>query len=167
LTRESIETHLKNYREHYARCEFLKRDIPRLEKIVQDLKNNIVENEVHITQVITDMPRGSTTSDPTAILGMKLANGYQPADVEEIELEIEQKKAELKHKDISVWSVETGLKSLTPKERFLIVHKYIQEDFWRNIVEGFNKEFGEAYNNKDTLKRMIDKGLDTMARVLS
>lgn len=167
MTKEAVEKHLKEYRVNSARCDFLRQDIPRLEKLVQELRDDIVDNEVHITQVITDMPRGGTTSDPTGKLGMKLANGYEPRYIEEIETEIKQKQLELKYKDVSVWSVETGLKSLTPKERFLIEHKYIQEDFWRNIVEGFNKEFGEGYNNKDTLKKMIDKGLDTMAKVLA
>lgn len=158
---------LAKYREYSARCSYLQMEIPRLEALVQQLRNDIVDNEVHITQVISDMPRGSSTSDPTGKLAAKLANGYEPGYIEEIEEEIRQKKAELKHKDVVVWSVETALKSLTPKERFLVEHKYIQEDFWRNIVDGFNSSFNEGYNNKDTLKRMLDRGLETMERVLA
>lgn len=167
MTKDAVEKHLKEYREYSARCEYLRQEIPRLEKVVQELRDDIVDNEVHITQVITDTPRGNTTSDPTGKLGAKLAQGYNPHYIQEIEEEIKQKQLELKYKDVSVWSVETGMKALTPKEQFLIERKYIQEDFWRNIVEGFNATFNEGYNNKDTLKKMIDKGLEKMARVLA
>ena len=167
MTRENVEKYLKEYRENSARCQYLTREIERLQKTVLELRAAIVSDQINITQVITDMPRGSGTSDPTGKLGAKLADGFEPAYIEEIEEEIRLKQLELKYKDVIVWSVETALKSLTPKERWLIDHKYIQEDFWRNIVEGFNDEFKEGYNNKDTLKKMIDKGLDTMARVLA
>lgn len=167
MNRERVMECLANYREYSARCEYLRNEIPRLEDLVQELRNDIIDNEVHITQVISDMPRGTSTSDPTGKLAAKLAQGYEPGYIEEIEEEIRQKKAELKHKDVLVWSVETAFKSLTPKERFLVEHKYIQEDFWRNIVEGFNESFNEGYNNKDTLKRILDKGIETIERVLA
>lgn len=167
MNHASVMECLANYREYSARCDYLHKEIPRLEALVQQLRNDIVDNEVHITQVISDMPRGSSTSDPTGKLGTKLAIGYEPGYIEEIEEEIRQKKAELKVKDITVWCVETGLKSLTPKERYLVERKYIYEDFWRNIVEGFNNSFNEGYNNKDTLKRILDKGIETMGRVLA
>ena len=167
MTRENVEKYLKEYRENSARCQYLTREIERLQKTVLELRAAIVSDQINITQVISDMTRVSGTSDPTGILGSKLADGFEPAYIEEIEEEIRLKQLELKYKDVIVWSVETALKSLTPKERWLIDHKYIQEDFWRNIVEGFNDEFKEGYNNKDTLKKMIDKGLDTMARVLA
>ena len=167
MTKESVIQYLGQYLECSARCEYLEREIPRLENIINSLKNDIIENEVHITQIISDMPRGSTTSDPTAILAMKIANGYEPGDIQEIEAEISQKKTERRYKELIVWTINTGLDALTPKERFLVEHKYIQEDFWRNIVEEFNQQFGEAYNNKDTLKRLLNKGLETMIRVLT
>lgn len=167
MNHASVMECLANYREYSARCDYLRREIPRLETLVQQLRNDVVDNEVHITQVISDMPRGSSTSDPTGKLGTKLAIGYEPKYIAEIEEEIKEKKSELKFKDITVWSVEAGLKSLTPKERYLVERKYIYEDFWRNIVEGFNNTFSEGYNNKDTLKRILDKGLETMERVLA
>lgn len=167
MNHTSVMECLANYREYSARCDYLRKEIPRLETLVQQLRNDIVDNEVHITQVISDMPRGSSTSDPTGKLGTKLAIGYEPGYIEEIEEEIRQKKAELKYKDITVWSVEAGLRSLTPKERYLIERKHIHEDFWRNILEGFNESFNEAYVSKEPLKKIIDKGLETMERVLA
>lgn len=165
--RDQVMQRLVNLREDRARCEYLRMEIPRLQRTIDSLREEIVDNEVHITQTLSDMPHGSGTSDPTGRLGLKLAGGYEPAYIREIELEIAQKRAELEHKEVCVWCIETGLKCLTDKERFLVEHKYVRGDFWRNIIEDFNNSFGEVYVSKEPLKRTIERALETIERVLN
>ena len=157
---------LISYRVDSARCEYLRKDIPRLQGLLQSLRDNIVDDEVHITQSLSGMPFGGAISDPTGKLGARLADGYEPIELSEIELEIGTKIEELRHKEVCVWCIETGLSSLTPKERYLVECKYIQNDFWRNIIENFNSKFGEVYVSKEPLKRMIERALETMCAVL-
>lgn len=149
---------LGNYREYAARVAFLEKEIPQLEKLVAELKHSIVDDEVNITQVISDMPHGSGISDPTGRLGAMIAEGFTPQRIVEIEQEISRKKSELDFKQPTVVFVDAWLMGLNARERFLIQRKVIDNDMWRNIIYDFSTTYGEHYS-KEGLKRILDNGL--------
>ena len=75
MQKESVDAMLSNYREHLARCEYLECEIPELERLAASMRETMVEDTVSCTQVISDMPRGMSISDPTGRLAMMFASG--------------------------------------------------------------------------------------------
>lgn len=146
------------YRENLARKQHLECIIPELEKELVRMNREIVDDEVHITQVFSDMPRGGNTSDPTAKVAMLLASGYKPERFSDMENEIAERKAELESKRITVILVQAWLEGLNPREKFVIIRKMIDGALWRNVQTDFQIEFGEYYS-KDGLKRVTKRAL--------
>jgi len=158
MNAEKVDEFLLNYREYAARCDFLEKEIKELERLAAEMRSTFIEDNVSITQVLSDMPRGSNISDPTGRLAMMAVSGYTPDYIREIENEITQKKSEYRFKLPVVVFVESWLNVLTPRERFVIEKKTIAGMFWRDIVVAFKKEFGEEYS-RHGLKNIRDNAI--------
>jgi len=164
LTREQVDLMLSSYREKAARCEHLEKEIPELENMLKDCMTSIIDDEVKTTSVLSDMPKGSITSDPTGRLGMLLAEGYKPERVRELELEIYQKKIELQSISPCVIFVDAWLSGLNPRERFLIERKVIDSSYWRNVIDDYTEKFGETYS-KQGLRNVLMAALEKIYRI--
>ena len=163
MTEKRIFEMLANYREHAARVAFLEKEIPELEKLINDCKSSIVSDEVNITQVISDMPRGGMTSDPTGRLGAMLAEGFVPQRIREIEAELAEKKNEFSQKRITVVFVEAWLSGLSRRERFLVTAKDIDGETWTEIVDDYEREFEPKCEK--TLRRKYDTAIDKIKQI--
>jgi hypothetical protein len=164
MQRDRIVEMLNNYREHAARCEYLEAQIPELERLAKNLRAHIVDDEISITQVISDMPRGTAISDPTGRLGMLLASGYIPDDIKKLEQEIQEKKDELKHKSITVVFVNAWLKGLTDRERFIVQKKAIDGAYWSELIYACENEYGIHYS-KAGLRKMYAAAIDKICEL--
>ena len=157
---------LSNYREHLARCEYLECELPELERLARSMRETMVEDTVSVTQVLSDMPRGSSISDPTGRLAMKFASGGVTEHVRQIEAEIVEKGRELSTKRVTVVFVGAWLKALNEKERFVVEKQVIDKLFWRDVVRMYDRAFGEAYS-KHGLKAIRDAALQKIYRIAS
>ena len=166
MQKESVDAMLSNYREHRARCEYLECEIPELERLAASMRETMVEDTVSCTQVISDMPRGTSISDPTGRLAMMFASGGVTEHVRQIEEEITEKKRELAQKRVTVIFVGAWLKALNEKERFVVEKQVIDKLFWRDVVRMYDRAFGEAYS-KHGLKAIRDAALQKIYRIAS
>ena len=164
MQKESVDAMLSNYREHLARCEYLECEIPVLERLAEGMRKTMIEDAVSCTQVISDMPRGTSISDPTGRLAMIFASGGVTDHVRQIEKEIAEKRRELMHKRVTVIFVGAWLKALNEKERFVIEKQVIDKFFWRDVVRMYDRTFGEAYS-KNGLKSIRDNALQRIYRI--
>lgn len=164
MQKDSVDAMLSNYREHLARCEYLECEIPELERLAACMRETMVEDTVSCTQAISDMPRGTTISDPTGRLALMFASGGVTEHVRQIEKEIADKKAELAQKRVTVIFVGAWLKALNEKERFVVEKQVIDKLFWRDVVRSYDRVFGEAYS-KHGLKSIRDNALQKIYRI--
>lgn len=164
MLRESIDEMLACFREHSARCEYLKREIPRLEHTAHIMRKNMVEDSISVTAVLSDIPHGSGVSDPVGRLAEKLADGYVTDHVRQIEEEIAKKRAELQHKSITVEFVPIWLEALNSKERFIVEKQVLDKLFWREVAREYEQQFGEMYS-KHGLKAIRDAALAKIYRI--
>lgn len=161
---EKVDEFLANYREYSARCGFLEHELRELRRLADELKKTALTDAISITQVLSDMPHGSGISDPIGRLVEKFADGYMPDYIVELELEITNKENEYKRKIPVVVFVESWLRVLTKRERFVIENKTIGGMFWRELVMEFKKEFGEEYSRQG-LKKIRDNAIEKIHRI--
>lgn len=166
MQKEAVKQMLQSYREDKARCQYLENEIPQLEHMADVLKTEMVDDAVSITQVISDMPRGTSISDPTGRLGALFAAGYTPDHIKQVEQQIRVKRRELKSKLITVTFVDSALTGLTDRERFVVRSKYIDGMFWREIGEAFEQRFSLPYG-RTSLKRISEEALTKICRIMS
>lgn len=164
MTIEKVDEFLKNYREYSARCDFLENEIAELERIAQELRRTFIEDNISVSQVMNGMPHGTGISDPTGRLALLSASGYLPDYIKEIDDEVEKKKSELRYKTPTVIFVESWLKVLTPRERFVVENKTLNGMFWRELVIAFKNEFGEEYS-KNGLKNIRDSAIQKIYNI--
>ena len=165
MQREAVKQMLQSYREDKARCQYLENEIPQLEKMADALRSEMIDDAVSITQVISDMPRGTSVSDPTGKLGALFAAGYTPEHIRQVEMQIRAKKRELANKLITVTLVDSAMGGLTDRERFIIQGKFIDGMFWRELIEAYKGTFAMLYS-KTALRKISDAAIDKMSRIM-
>ena len=99
------------------------------------------------------MPHGTSVGNPVEELAVKLASGWLPPEVREMQSELEQEKAEHGRLSGRVRYVETWLSALTEREGWVVVHQYSGGETWHNVMADYQRQYGE-YISKDTLKRL-------------
>lgn len=77
MTPTGVDQMMSNYLVYKARCAHLKTLIESTELIVAKLHEDQVEDSIRLNALINGMPHAQKgTSDPTGILGSKVASGY-------------------------------------------------------------------------------------------
>lgn len=164
MLQNKVDEMLQSYRECAARCAHLEREIPELKRLVDELKTEIVDDEVKTTSVLSDMPKGNATSDPTGKLGMKLATGFMPTRITEIEAEIAEKEAELQSILPTKIFVEAWLSGLNDRERFVVERKQLDGCYWRILIDEFHAKFRELYS-KRALQYIYEVAMEKIYRI--
>lgn len=158
---EKVDEMLDNYCKYAARVAYLTEAIREAERLCESLRKTVVEDTVSITQVISDMPHGTALSDPTGRIGMMLAEGYVPEHIRQVEEDLSEMRLEVQSKQIVLTFVDAWLVCLSPRERFVIEKHKLCKEFWRDVAEGFAKEFGDQYSTQG-LKRIQKRALKKM-----
>lgn len=161
---EQVDAMLKSYRACAARCAYIDAIIPVKHQQIERLRENIIADSVHITQTITDMPRGGGISDPTATLAVKVAGGYETPELLAARNEVKVLEAERAEKSLTVVLVPAWLEALNDRQRFVVRRHVIDGAYWRDVLKDFQGEFGEAYSLQG-LKRIQAKALEKIYEV--
>ena len=165
MQKEAVKQMLQSYREDKARCQYLENEIPQLEHMADVLRTEMIDDAVSITQVISDMPRGTSVSDPTGRLGALFASGYTPDYIRQVEAQIRTKRRELSNKLITVTLVDSAMAGLSDREHFVVEHKFIEGMFWRELIEAYRNRFDMLYS-KTALRNLSEAALDKMCRIM-
>ena len=164
MTPELVDKHLENYQEYSARCTFLMEEIRELKELGKKLESTAISDAVHITSVMTGMPHGTEITDPTGRIAIQFADGYKPEYIAQIEKEIKILESEYKMKNSTVVFVDAWLKALTKRERYIIENKVIGGMVWRDLIAGYNAEFGVMYS-KSGMKNLKDAAMEKIYKV--
>lgn len=147
MTPTGVDQMMSNYLVYKARCAHLETLIESTELIVAKLHEDQVEDSIRLNALINGMPHAQKgTSDPTGILGSKVASGYKNDHIRQAEHDLAEYKREHEYKMITVNFVEAWLQALTIKEHFVIEKKTLGKASWNQLVFLFQKELGEKYS---------------------
>ena len=161
---EIINEALSLYLERVARCEFLESEIKMLREILEKEESEMVDDEVSLSQELTGMPHGTSIGDPTGRLGLKLACGFESWSVKQIKEEITKLMEEYNTTKYWISFVVAWLKCLTDKERMLIELKYIQKLSWDEIINKYQREYGQRYG-KSGMKILVQKSIEKIYKI--
>ena len=156
---EQINEALSSYLERVARCEYLENEIKLLHEILEHEEKIMVNDSVSLSQELTGMPHGTSISDPTGKLGLKLACGFESWSVKQIKEEIKKLTDEYNNQKYWVAFVVAWLKCLTEKEKMLIELKYIQKLSWDEIISRYQRAYGQKYG-KSGIKVLVQKSIE-------
>lgn len=123
-------------------------------------------NAVLGAQPMSGMPRGGKLSDPTARIGIAVADGCMTDDMKILQKEIEDLEYELRKRKIVVHFVAAWLDGLNEKERWIIEKQVIDGSYWREVIFSYKAKFGDEYS-KDGLKRIKKNALNKIYRIAS
>ena len=161
-TKQAVDEAVKSYAQDKARTAHLAVEIAELERRISTAVRNLAGDEAGPkAQKISDMPHGTSVGNPTAQLAEKLASGWLPPEVKEMQGELAKVKVEHQKTSVKVKYVEAWMAGLSERESWIVKHKYIQNEFWREVLEGYEREFG-GYVTKDTLKWLRGKAFKSM-----
>ena len=153
-TKAKVDDALKNYIADKARAAHLALEIAEVERRIKTAISSLAGDEAGPrAQVISDMPHGTKVGNPTEELALKLASGWLPPEIKEMQKELESMTAEYGKITGRVQFVDSWLSALTEREGWIILHQYAQAETWHNVMADYQKIWGD-YISKETLKRM-------------
>ena len=161
---EEVKRYIDEYRENAARCAYLEREIKDLEILLERMKNNQIADSISITQKWSAAPHGSGVGDPTGQVALRHADGFTPDYIIDLENEIAQKREEYRLKSSGVIYVDSWLKCLSERERYVIESQCIRGAFWRDIVTGFKEKFGDIYSPQG-LKKIRTRAMNKIYKI--
>lgn len=162
MTRDNVNELLANHRTNTGRCLYLEAEIDRLRGEINRAKANLAMDVATAHNYeLSDMPRGSAVGQPTERLGLRLASGWTPDYISDMERELAGLEREHRERATRRTFVEAWLNGLAERERWLIEQQVIDGVYWRDVLIRYRRKFG-ADCSLDTLKRVKAKALDTI-----
>lgn len=160
MTNKRVMEMLKAYRFEVGRCGHLQAEIAELQRQYSRLEHDLTDAMVSPgAQQISDMPRGTTVSNPTERYAMRLVEGLNDEDLKALNLKIAALEAEYNQRNLTVMYVESWLNGLAERERWVVEAQVIDGVFWKDVCSRYRQRFEEDCS-KDTLKRYRDRALE-------
>ncbi len=157
---EKVREMLRDYRGYLGRCKHLEKVISTLEHDIASAERNLISDSVSIGgQNMDGMPHGTSISNPTEQVAVRIASGYKPDYLVKMETELKEVKDEYNEKVVTVIFVDAWLKCLPERERWVIENQVIDSVSWRELVCQYPIKFGET-RTKRGLQLMRDKAME-------
>lgn len=153
LTREEINDMLTQYNSNLARSMYLEAELVKLRRILAIAENEAMSTEAVCVQQYTGMPHGSGVSDPTAQIGGKYADGYQPDYITELQADVRSMEDEHARKSYAVRCVQSWLLALGPLERYIVEHQMIGGEPWEMVAAGYEKSYSVSASRSSLRRR--------------
>ena len=164
MTRDQVVEILLQYRANTAKVDYHSAQLAELNRELRIAKAEMILDCQSITAQISDMPRGTDTTDQTGRLATKFADGFETERVKQIKKEIEVIKSSLDHYQTLVMYVDAWMKCLTDRQRYVLTEKTIKGSFIRDVISGMEKLYGETYS-KNGIKRIEATAIDNICAI--
>lgn len=146
MRQEEVDAKLKSYRVCVARLAHIDAEIRVKNRQIERLQENAVDDMVHTTATLSDMPRGSRINNPTAAVALKVASGYESDEIKALRLEVKALEEEREESELTVLYVRGWLEVLTERERFIVEKHTCGGQYWRDTILAYKERFGEEYS---------------------
>ena len=157
-TKSAVDEAVKTYIDDKARTLHLALEIKDIETQINRIVARLPSDESGLkAQVITGMPHGTSVGNPTEQAALKLASGWEPQELKDLRQQLSQHQSEYNLLIARINHVEAWMVALNEREHWVILHQYMRNDYWRDIIDDYTRQFGQ-FASKDTLKRLRAKG---------
>jgi hypothetical protein len=158
---DQVLSMLSEYMITKGRCAYMEAKISVLEMEIRSAYASLVTDQVLASSGQDGMPRGNEISRTVENLAIRLADGWVPDTLRDMNAELSELYRQRDILKNVLARVDAWLKGLTDRQRFVIEHQVIQNESWREVTNSFRQQFGESVS-KDTLKRIKDRAVDTI-----
>lgn len=158
MKRSEVLDLLSRYRANEARMKAIPDMIKRLERERAEIVRTMVDDQVRTTANADGMPRSGRISDPTAEIGSRLADGWVPERVREIDSEIDRKKADLERVTQDWRLVDNLFKGLNYRDVFILKRKYCDQMILRDIRYDYQCQYSKVLS-EETMSKYIEKAV--------
>lgn len=160
MTRETVDEKLRMYRFNCGRCGHLRVEIAKLESEIAAGHSMIAAEAASIqAQQMSSMPHGSVVGNPTERVGLKLASGWKPEYLDSLAEQLQEMRNEYRERRADVEYVDSWLKGLADRERWVIHQQVIDGKYWKDIIAEYKTAYAEDVS-KDTLKRLRQRAYE-------
>lgn len=166
LTVKQVSDALCMYKQIVARRALLSEDIEACERGIRFLDHDELIDEAAVrgqSYDNADMPRGTLTSDPTASLAIRMIEGSEPRQKQEMENELRKLRRERSMIDRNIAMMDGWLSCLKEKERMVILWRVVDGSTWPETIDKFEAEFGLTYS-LNGVKKVSKRALERIAR---
>lgn len=161
---ETAERILCEYRRNIGRCEYLANAVAESEADIAEWRKHLTEEMASIGgQNMDGMPHGTTVGSPTERTALALVSGRVPIALQIEEETLREMRIELREKRMEIAFVESWMKGLTAKERFVVEQIYFEKLTYNETAAGYMAKFGGTISRdgirrirKDILMRIIE-----------
>lgn len=159
MKRETIEKMLRDYRGNEARCRAIEAQIQDTEREIEQVRSEAASALILHTQRLDGMPKGNRVGDPTASVGGRLADGWEPEECRFMRSRIDQLRTQIAPMETANRYVDIWLDGLRSRERWAVLHHLIEGESWPETESSYQAEFGE-YLSRYALKRSLRAALE-------
>ena len=154
---EDIMVLLENYNSNRARFAYLEVAIADLADQIGKARSMMITNEVMRASGLDGMPKGNAVTSQVENLAVRLADGWTPEYVTEMEEELKGMQIEKESVRRKVAYVDAWLLALSEKQGWVIRQHIIAGKSWAEMIFLWGKEYGTA--SKTTMKRLRDSAM--------
>ena len=168
MNRQQIEDMLNHYNRNKARAAYLKSQLEAAGRQLAALEACSIEDRVRLTAVPTATPAGNIGGqrDPVGDLAARDADGEESPRLRLMRRDMAAWREAVSQAEAQTAAVDAWLLALAPREAWLVTHRHIQGESWRQLHPAYNAAFGDDYC-RDSLKRLVRRALDRIEEVAS
>ena len=159
MNRETIERMLRAYRGNEARRRAIEAQIQDIEREIEQTRGEAASALILHTQRLDGMPKGNRVGDPTASVGGRLADGWEPEECRFMREKIQRLRAQIAPMETANRYVDIWLEGLRSRERWAVMHHLIEGESWAESEGSYQAEFGE-YLSKYSIRRSLQAALE-------
>lgn len=149
-TKGAIETELRRLPELICQAEQMRLDIEGWQEMMNLLQNEAIEAGTFKKPNEPDMPRSSTTSDPTARLAMRLPDA----------VELQRARIELAKLERRIRRIEAWMRGLPNRQKVIVKKYYAEGMVWGEVINTYNAAPTDGIPREErTLRRWRDEGV--------
>lgn len=152
MTRDKLRELVENYAHNMAKIAVLKAEVEQLKLERRQIMDSLVDDEVQTTSVLTGMPRGGQTGDPAGRLAVKLASGWLPDRVQDIDAQIKVLKGEIEVRVAEQRFVDGAIKGLDSRDQFVYIRYALRHEMIRDIRMEFKRQYGREYSQRQMIR---------------
>ena len=160
---EKIIELLEEYNRNRSRHAYLEVAILELSEQIDKAKSQLLVNEVMRSAEMDGMPKGNAVTSQVENLAVRIADGWTPDYIKEMEkekAELIQEKESLRRK---IAYVDAWLMALNDKQKWVIDQHIICGKSWAELIFLWQKENGAA--SKATMKRLRDSAMTVIENI--
>lgn len=160
MSEKQIRDMLTRYKPTAGRIKHLEIEKGELEKKLEKAKKEAVDAMAGPHPANIDgMPRGNRKSDPTAVLGAKLADGVPvSAEVAALEGRLKDLEEALQVARNDMAYMNAWISCLLDRDLLLVNRKLIEGQTWAEVARGYQDRFGDEMSER-TLGRMLENAI--------